>query len=99
MGTIIDTDILLEILNRKYAALFKDMSKHEKEYLKNAYDELVCIVKNIGSTKGERGICGKPATFLPLDESIVCCSSCHSQFAASEVKGYNYCPKCGEKIW
>lgn len=71
---------------------------HENDYLKRAYDELVCIVKNIGSTEGDRGICGKPATFLPLDDNIVCCSSCHSQFAVSEIKGYNYCPKCAEKI-
>lgn len=98
MGTIIDLDILLEILNRKYAVLSKDASKHEKKYLKVAYSELVEIAKDIGATEGDRSTCGKPATFLSLDDSTVCCSSCHSQFKASEVRGYDYCPKCGEKI-
>lgn len=98
MGAIIDSDILLEILNKRYAVLSKDMSKHKKRYLKSAYDELAEIVKDIATNKGKHGVCGKPAVFLSLDENTVCCSSCHSQFRASEVRGYNYCPKCGEKI-
>lgn len=99
MSTVIDTDLLLDLLDRWFQAASKEMSGPDKDYLKQAYEDVSAMISSIGSSKGEKAICGKPAMFLRLDDHTVCCSSCRSQFEADEVKGYDYCPKYGEKIW
>lgn len=48
MSTVIDTDLLLDLLDRWFQAASKEMSGPDKDYLKQAYEDVSAMISSIG---------------------------------------------------